>query len=120
MLDHCVKQAISPSRLVKSPDSHASDPCSRLGGSSWLRNISFQSSMKSEKFISGATLREKRQACCQRANSQVTGTAVYENIIAEFNEIKNSSPYTVQWKGHQTNEAKSRRYRQFPIIKQLH
>ena len=28
--------AVSASRLVKSPDSHASDPCSRLGGSSWL------------------------------------------------------------------------------------
>ena len=46
------------SRLVKSSDSHASDPCSRLGGSSWLCYgiISLQSSMKCEKFISGATL----------------------------------------------------------------
>ena len=46
------------SRLVKSSDSHASDPCSRLGGSSWLccGIISWQSSMKCEKFISGATL----------------------------------------------------------------
>ena len=42
------------SRLVKSSDSHASDPCSRLGGSSWLcyGNISFQSSMKCEKYFS--------------------------------------------------------------------
>ena len=41
-----------------SSDSHASDPCSRLGGSSWLCYgiISLQSSMKCEKFISGATL----------------------------------------------------------------
>ena len=31
-----LKLAVSASRLVKSPDSHASDPCSRLGGSSWL------------------------------------------------------------------------------------
>ena len=46
--------AISASRLVKSPDSHASDPCSRLGGSSWLCYgiISFQSSMKCENFFS--------------------------------------------------------------------
>ena len=46
------------SRLVKSSDSHASDPCSRLGGSSWLCYgiISLQSSMKCQKFISGATL----------------------------------------------------------------
>ena len=48
--------------------------------------------MKCEKFISGATLREKRQACCQRANLKVLGPAVYKNI-AEFNEIENSSPY---------------------------
>ena len=40
--------------------------------------ISFQSSMKCEKFISGATLREKQQACCQRANSKVLGPAVYK------------------------------------------
>ena len=44
--------------------------------------------MKCEKFISGATLQEKRQASiCQRANSKVLGPAVYKNI-AEFNETK--------------------------------
>ena len=111
------KVHVSASRLVKSPDSHASDPCSRLGGSSWLCYgiISLQSSMKCEKFISGATLREKRQASiCQRANSKVLGPAVYKNI-AEFNEIENSSPYNGK-SGHTDHEAKSRRCRQFPMI----
>ena len=53
-----VQRRYLASRLVKSSDSHASDPCSRMGGSSWLCYgiISLQSSMKCEKFISGATL----------------------------------------------------------------
>ena len=55
--------------------------------------------------------------CCERANSKVLGPAVYKNI-AEFNEIKNSSQYS--GKGHTDHEAKSRRCRQFPMIKQLH
>ena len=74
------------SRLVKSSDSHANDPCSRLGGSSWLCYgiISLQSSMKCHLLVA--------PPCCQRANSKVLGPAVYKNI-AEFNEIENSSPY---------------------------
>ena len=69
-----------------SSDSHASDPCSRLGGSSWLCYgiISLQSSMKCHLLVA--------PPCCQRANSKVLGPAVYKNI-AEFNEIENSSPY---------------------------
>ena len=49
------KIAVSASRLVKSPDSHASDPCSRLGGSSWLCYgiyfISEFNEMREEKFL---------------------------------------------------------------------
>ena len=75
------------SRLVKSSDSHASDPCSRLGGSSWLCNgiISLQSSMKCQKFICGATLLSEGEL-------ESTWPCSIQNI-AEFNEIENSSPY---------------------------
>ena len=50
----CGFLAVSASRLVKSPDSHASDPCSRLGGSSWLCYeifISEFNEMREEKFL---------------------------------------------------------------------
>ena len=52
-----------------------------------------------------------------RACVEIVGPAVYKNI-AEFNEIENSSPYS--GKGHTEHEAKSRRCRQFPMIKRLH
>ena len=77
------------SRLVKSSDSHVSDPCSRLGGSSWLCYgiISLQSSMKCEKFISGPP-------CCQRANSKVLGPAVYKKYCRVQ---RNREFVPVQW-----------------------
>ena len=83
--------AVSVSRLVKSPDSHASDRvCAWVEVvGSVMEFISFQSSMKCQKF-SGATLREKRKARCPRMNSLAKYLALqYIRIyIAEFNEIK--------------------------------
>ena len=51
--------------------------------------ISFQSSMKCQKF-SGATLREKRKARCPRMNSLAKYLALQyiRRYIAEFNEIE--------------------------------
>ena len=43
-----------------------------------MKKFHFRVKWKCQKFISGATLREKRQACCQRANSKVLGPAVYK------------------------------------------
>ena len=118
------KIAVSASRLVKSPDSHASDPCSRLGGSSWLCYeifISEFNEMREEKISSRATLREKRKARCPRMNSLAKYLALQyiRRYIAEFNEIECCSS---QYSGKNRVTLTMKRIeagRQFPMIKQL-
>ena len=92
------KEAVSASQLVKSPDSHAREPRSRLGGSSWLCY---------EKFISEFN---EIPPCVKRDDSKA---AVRGRIQIRTVNSERSS-------GQTNHEAKSRWCRQFPMIKQLH
>ena len=79
--------------------------------------ISFQSSMKCQKF-SGATLREKRKARCPRMNSLAKYLALQyiRRYIAEFNEIECCSS---QYSGKNRVTLTMKRIeagRQFPMI----
>ena len=86
--------AVSASRLVKSPDSHASDPCSRLGGSSWLCYeifISEFNEMREEKFFSRHLAWISGKLAVRGLNSlaKVLRPCKYiRRYIAEFNEIE--------------------------------
>ena len=116
--------AVSASRLVKSPDSHASDPCSRLGGSSWLCYeifISEFNEMREEKFLLAPPCVKSGKARCPRMNSLAKYLALQyiRRYIAEFNEIECCSS---QYRGKNRVTLTMKRIeagRQFPMIKQL-
>ena len=115
-------RAVSASRLVKSPDSHASDPCSRLGGSSWLCYEKFISEFNEMPEIFWRHLAWKAESSLSEdeLSCKVLGPAVYTKIYCRVQ--RNRVLFIpVQWENRVTlNMKRIEAGRQFPMIKQLH
>ena len=115
-------EAVSASRLVKSPDSHASDPCSRLGGSSWLcYRIYFISEFNEMPEIFWRHLAWKAESSLSEdeLSHKVLGPAVYTKIYCrvQWNWVLF---IPVQWENRVTLTMKRiEAAQQFPMIKQL-
>ena len=109
-----LRVAVSASRLVKSPDSHASDPCSRLGGSSWLCYeifISEFNEMREEKFLLAPP-------CVKSGKLAVRGwtllqstwpCSIYEDILQSSTKLSVVHPSTVGKIGSHWPWSESRR-----------
>ena len=116
------RSAVSASRLVKSPDSHASDPCSRLGGSSWLCDgIYFISEFNEMPEIFWGHLAWKAESSLSEdeLSHKVLGPAVYTKIYCRVQ--RNWVLFIpVQWENRVTLTMKRiEAGRQFPMIKQF-
>ena len=113
--------AVSASRLVKSPDSHASDPCSRPGGSSWLCYEKFISEFNEMPEIFWRHLAWKAESSLSEdeLSCKVLGPAVYTKIYCRVQ--RNRVLFIpVQWENRVTLTMKRiEAGRQFPMIKQL-
>ena len=123
------EKVVSASQLVKSPDSHASDPCSRLGGSSWLcfgiYFISEFNEMWEEKFLLAPS-------CVKSGKLAVRGwtllqstwpCSIYEDILQSSTKSSVVHPSWSQYKRKNRVTLTMKRIeagRQFPMIKQLH
>ena len=98
------------SRLVKSPNSHASDPCSRLGGSSWLCYgiyfISEFNEMREIYFWRHLVWKAESLLSEDELSCKVLGPAVYTKIYCrvQWNRVLF---IPVQWEksGHTDPEA---------------
>ena len=120
--NNLVLLAVSASRLVKSPDSHVSDPCSRLGGSSWLcYGIYFISEFNEMPEIFWRHLAWKAESSLSEdeLSRKVLGPAVYTKIYCRVQ--RNRVLFIpVQWENRVTLTMKwIQAGRQFPMIKQL-
>ena len=105
-MDILVWRAVSASRLVKSPDSHASEPRSRLVGSSWLCYGKFHFTVQwnaRNLFLVPPCVKSGKQACLSEGKLESNWPCSIQNI-AEFNEIENSSQYSGK-SGHTDHES---------------
>ena len=77
-------KAVSASQLVKCPDSHAREPRSHLGGSSWLCEKNIAEFNEKERIFPSPPCAKRDESKAAVRGRKVAGPAVYKNIAMKF------------------------------------